>query len=202
MLFEYLTKRSGPMTVGAGQVGLFARSGPEVATPDIQFHLLTVSVDRPGESLHDFSGVTSSICQLRPESRGTIQIRSADPLESPAIRANYFSTETDRRTIVAGMRLARRIAETAPLADLIESEFIPGPDVQTDEEMIAAARQHANTIFHPVGTCKMGDDPLAVVDRSPWSTTGSRCTESRGCASPTVRLCRPWSRATPTRARS
>ncbi len=164
MLFEYLTKRSGPMTVGAGQVGLFARSGPEVATPDIQFHLLTVSIDKPGESLHDFSGFTSSICQLRPESRGTIRIRSADPLDKPAIRANYFSTETDRRVIVAGMRLARRIAETAPLADLIESEFIPGPDVQSDADMVAAARQHANTIFHPVGTCKMGDDPLAVVD--------------------------------------
>jgi choline dehydrogenase len=135
-----------------------------VATPDIQFHLLTVSVDRPGVSLHDFSGFTSSICQLRPESRGTIQIRSTDPMDKPAIRANYFSTETDRRVTVAGMRLARRIAETAPLAELIESEFIPGPDVQTDEEMVAAARQHATTIFHPVGTCKMGDDPLAVVD--------------------------------------
>ena len=164
MLFEYLTKRSGPMTVGAGQVGLFARSGPGVATPDLQFHFLTVSVERAGEAPHDFSGFTSSICQLRPESRGTIRIRSADPLESPAIRANYFSTETDRRVTVAGMRLARRIAETAPLAELIEAEFIPGPDVQTDEEMIAAARQHANTIFHPVGTCKMGGDPLAVVD--------------------------------------
>ena len=164
MLFEYLTKRSGPMTVGAGQVGLFARSGPEVATPDIQFHFMTVSVERPGEKLHDFSGFTSSICQLRPESRGTIQIRSADPMDKPAIRANYFSTETDRRVTVAGMRLARKIAETAPLSDLIESEFIPGPDVQSDEEMVAAARQHANTIFHPVGTCKMGDDPLAVVD--------------------------------------
>jgi choline dehydrogenase len=125
---------------------------------------MTVSVERPGGKLHDFSGFTSSICHLRPESRGTIQIRSADPLESPAIRANYFSTETDRRTIVAGMRLARRIAETAPLAELIESEFIPGPEVQSDAEMIAAARRHANTIFHPVGTCKMGDDPLAVVD--------------------------------------
>jgi len=164
MVFEYLTTRGGPMTVGAGQVGLFARSGPEVATPDIQFHFMTVSVEKPGEKLHDFSGFTSSICQLRPESRGTVQIRSADPFDKPAIRANYFSTETDRRTIVAGMRLARKISETAPLSDLIEAEFIPGPDVQTDEEMVAAARQHANTIFHPVGTCKMGGDPQAVVD--------------------------------------
>ena len=152
------------MTVGAGQVGLFARSGPEVATPDLQFHLLTVSADRAGGPLHPFPGFTSSVCQLRPESRGSVRIASADPLARPEIRANYLSTETDRRTIVAGMRLARRIAATPPLAGLIESEFIPGADVETDADMLAAVRQHASTIFHPVGTCKMGDDPLAVVD--------------------------------------
>ncbi len=161
---EYLLRRSGPMTVGAGQVGLFARSGPEVATPDLQFHLLTVSADRAGGPLHPFPGFTSSVCQLRPESRGSVRIASADPLARPEIRANYLSTETDRRTIVAGMRLARRIAATPPLAGLIESEFIPGVDVETDADMLAAVRQHASTIFHPVGTCKMGDDPLAVVD--------------------------------------
>ena len=161
---EYLVRRSGPLTVGAGQVGVFARSGPEVATPDLQFHLLTVSADKAGGPMHPFSGFTSSVCQLRPESRGTIRIASPDPLAAPEIRANYLSTETDRRMIVAGMKLARRIAATAPLSDLIESEFIPGEDVRSDDEMLAAARRHASTIFHPGGSCKRGGDPLAVVD--------------------------------------
>ena len=161
---EYLLRRSGPLTVGAGQVGLFARSAPEVATPDLQFHLLTVSADKAGGPMHPFSGFTSSVCHLRPESRGTIRIGTPDPLAAPEIRANYLSTETDRRAVVAGMKLARRIAATPPLADLIESEFIPGEDVRSDDEMLAAARRHASTIFHPVGSCKMGGDPLAVVD--------------------------------------
>ena len=161
---EYLLRRSGPLTVGAGQVGLFARSAPEVATPDLQFHLLTVSADKAGGPMHPFSGFTSSVCHLRPESRGTIRIGTPDPLAAPEIRANYLSTETDRRAVVAGMKLARRIAAAPPLADLIESEFIPGEDVRSDDEMLAAARRHASTIFHPVGSCKMGGDPLAVVD--------------------------------------
>ena len=161
---EYLLRRTGPLTVGAGQVGLFARSGPRVETPDLQFHLLTVSADKAGGPLHPFPGFTSTVCQLRPESRGTVRIVSPDPMARPEIRANYLGTETDRQTIVAGMKLARRIAAAPPLSGLIEAEVIPGADVETEADMLAAARRHAGTIFHPVGTCKMGQDPLAVVD--------------------------------------
>jgi len=161
---EYALKRTGPLTVGAGQAGLFARALPEAHTPDVQFHFITVSADKAGGKPHPFSGFTSTVCQLRPQSRGTIRIRSNDPFAKPEIRANYLSTDLDRRTTVAGMKLARRIATTPPLRDLIKREVIPGPQVRSNGEMLAAARRHGSTIFHPAGSCKMGADPLAVVD--------------------------------------
>ena len=125
---EWFLFRTGPLTVGAGHGGIFARTRPELATPDVQFHLILFSADRPGQPLHRFSGFTASVCQLRPESRGSVMIRSPDPEEHPTIVANYLATETDRRCIVDGLRLARRLAATEPLQPYIAEEIEPGPD--------------------------------------------------------------------------
>lgn len=163
---EWLLRRSGPMTIGAGQVGLFCRTRPELATPDIQFHMFPVSMDRPGGKFHDYPGITSSICQLRPESRGWIRLKSPDPRAHPAIQANYLATSGDQQTIVAGMKVARRIAAQAPLAPYIAEEMIPGAAHASDEALLAIARRNGTTIFHPTSTCRMGPegDALAVVD--------------------------------------
>jgi choline dehydrogenase len=161
---QYALFRSGPLTISAGQVGLFARTRPELATPDIQFHFIPFSADKPGQSLHRFPAVTASICQLRPESRGEIMIRSADPREHPAIRPNYLDSETDRRTIVEGMKLNRRISRAPAFAKYLKLEREPGEDRQTDDELLQFARERGNTIFHPTSTCRMGPDDRAVVD--------------------------------------
>jgi len=164
---RYAMSRSGPMTISAGQVGVFARSRPELDTPDIQFHFMPLSTETHTSGavgLHDFPGFTASVCQLRPESRGTIMIASPDPARAPLIRANYLATEGDRRTMVAGLELARRIAATAALAPYIASEYRPGPEVTDKAALLDYIRETGSTIFHPAGTCKMGDDPMAVVD--------------------------------------
>ena len=165
---EWLVKRSGPLTVGAGQVGLFARSRPELATPDLQFHVYPCSFERPGidELPHDWPGLTASVCQLRPESRGSVMIKSPDPAQHPAIRANYLSARADRECIVAGFRLARRVNAAPALAPYVAGEYLPGPNLQSDDELLGFARERGTTIFHPAGTCKMGPDPMAVVDRT------------------------------------
>lgn len=164
--WEWLTRSSGPMTIGAGQVGVFCRTRPELATPDVQFHMFPVSMDKPGGNFHPYPGFTSSVCQLRPESRGWIRLKSPDPRVHPAIFANYLATAGDQRTIVDGMRVARRIAAQAPLAPFIAEETIPGPAHASDEDLLAVARRNGTTIFHPTSTCRMGPagDPLAVVD--------------------------------------
>lgn len=161
---QYLLFRSGPMTLAASQVAIFTRSEPGLNRPDIQFHMQPLSADKPGDGPHPFSAFTASVCQLRPESRGRIHITSPDPLIHPAIRPNYLSSALDRRIAVAGIKMARRIAATPPLASHVIEEYIPGPDYQTDAELLEAARRYSQTIYHPVGTCKMGSDPLAVVD--------------------------------------
>jgi choline dehydrogenase len=163
---EWFVFRTGPLTVGAGQGGIFARTRPELATPDVQFHIILFSADRPGQPLHPFSGFTASVCQLRPESRGTVMIRAPDPEAHPAIAANYLATETDRRAIIDGLRLARRLAATEPLRPYIAEELEPGPDQTTDEGLLAHARARGSTIFHPSGSCMMGPaaNPMAVVD--------------------------------------
>jgi choline dehydrogenase len=164
---EWLLSRSGPLGIGINQGGLFTRVLPESATPDIQFHIATLSADMAGGQVHDFSGMTLSVCQLRPESTGTIRLGGPDPLLAPRIHANYLSTETDRRCAVAGIKFARRIAATPPLADLIESEFIPGrANAGGDDDLLAFARQHGATIFHPAGTCRMAppSETHGVVD--------------------------------------
>lgn len=161
---DYLLHRRGALTISAGQAGVFARTRPELENPDIQIHFMTLSTDQPGKSLHDFSGFTSSVCQLRPESRGNVRIDRPDPAAHPRIVANYLSAEADRRTVVEAIRLNRRILSAPSMAQLVAEERMPGADLRSDDELLEFARQHGGSIFHPVGTCKMGIDPLAVVD--------------------------------------
>jgi choline dehydrogenase len=168
MGLEWLVHRRGPLTIGAGQGGIFARTRPELATPDIQFHIILFSADKPGQPLHRFSGFTASVCQLRPESRGSVLISARDPHTHPAISANYLATEADRQCIVAGLQLARRLARTRALAPYIAEELEPGPGRVTDADMLAYARARGGTIFHPTSSCMMGpaSNPMAVVDAS------------------------------------
>jgi choline dehydrogenase len=163
---EYILFRTGPMSMGASQLCIFARSSPDVTTPDIQFHIQPLSADSPGEGLHPFSAFTASVCQLRPESRGRIVPRSADPGAPPAIHPNYLATTTDQRVIVEGVKLSRRLVATQALAPYVRAERDPGPEVQGDEQLLQWVRDTAQTIYHPVGTCKMGlgGDARAVVD--------------------------------------
>jgi len=161
---QYMLSRTGPLTLAASQVAIFTRSSPEVERPDIQFHMQPLSADKPGEGAHPFSAFTSSVCQLRPWSRGHIEIRSADPLAYPAIHANYLGDERDHAVVIGGVKVARRIAEAPALKPHIISEFVPGAQYQSDAELLDAARRYSQSIYHPAGTCKMGTDEEAVVD--------------------------------------
>lgn len=161
---KYILTRSGPLTLAASQVTAFTQSREGVKRPDIQFHMQPLSADKPGDGVHTFSAFTTSVCQLRPYSRGAVEIRSSDPQQYPAIYPNYLSDERDCQVAVDGIKVARRIAAAAALAKHIDSEFVPGAQYQTDEELLEAARKHSQTIYHPVGTCKMGRDNMAVVD--------------------------------------
>ncbi|WP_321896440.1 choline dehydrogenase [Paraburkholderia heleia] len=161
---QYALWRTGPLTLAASQVAVFTRSSPAVERPDIQFHMQPLSADKPGQGAHPFSAFTASVCQLRPHSRGSVEIRSADPLQYPAIRANYLSDPRDHPVVIGGIRVARRIAAAPSLAPHIVSEFVPGERYQSDAELLDAARQFSQSIYHPAGTCKMGRDATAVVD--------------------------------------
>jgi choline dehydrogenase len=164
---EYGLTRSGPMAIGINQGGIFARAVAGAVVPDVQFHVATLSSDMAGSPTHPFSGFTMSVCQLRPESRGSVRIQSIDPLEPPAMQPNYLSTTNDRATLIAGIRLARRLAATRSLAPYVKTEYRPGPAAQSDDDLLEFAKNTGGTIFHPSGTCKMGDierDSLAVVD--------------------------------------
>jgi choline dehydrogenase len=166
MGMNYVLTRTGPMAVGINQGGMFARTDPALARPNVQFHLATLSSDMAGSPVHTFSGFTMSVCQLNPESRGHIRPKSPDPLAAPAIQPNYLSTPRDRATLVAGIRLARRLAATRALAPYVAGEYRPGPQAISDDDLLEFARSRGATIFHPAGTCKMGpaSDALAVVD--------------------------------------
>ena len=166
IFFEYALFRTGPMTMAASLATGFMRTDARLETPDIQFHVQPWSADSPGEGVHPFSAFTMSVCQLRPESRGEIRLRSADPAAHPAIRPNYLATETDRQTVVAGIKVARRIAEKSPLREKIAVEYRPGPEVAAndDDGLLEWARNSATTIYHPTGTCRMGLDGEAVLD--------------------------------------
>ena len=163
---RYVLTRTGPMAVGINQGGAFARTDPALRRPDVQFHFATLSSDMAGSPVHAFPGFTMSVCQLRPESRGFVRVKSPDPLAAPAMQANYLSTPNDRATLVAGIRLARRVAATRALSPYVAGEYLPGPEAVTDDDLLEFARAKGATIFHPSGTCKMGpaSDPLAVVD--------------------------------------
>jgi choline dehydrogenase len=164
MAIEWLLRRSGPLAIGINQGGLFTRVLPESQTPDIQFHVATLSADIAGGKVHDFSGFTLSVCQLRPESTGTIALASADPFAAPKIHANYLATDADRCCTIAAIAFARRLSATAPLSDYVAAEILPGPNCTDDASLLAFARKHGTTIFHPVGTCRMGSDDDAKVD--------------------------------------
>jgi choline dehydrogenase len=161
---DYVLQRRGILTIGAGVAGAFARSRPDVDLPDVQFHFMPLSADRPGQGLHKFSGVTLSVCQLRPVSRGKLAIRNGDPKAHPGIVSNYLASETDRRVLLDGMKLVRRTVSQPAFARHVVREHLPGPEALTDEALMAYARSYATTVFHPVGTCKMGSDAKAVVD--------------------------------------
>jgi choline dehydrogenase len=161
---RWLVRRTGPLAVGINQGGLFTRVLPDSKTPDIQFHFATLSAELAGAKPHRWSGCTFSVCQLRPQSRGTVAIKSRDPLDPPAMQPNYLAAELDRRTAVAAIRFARRLARAAPLAPYLGEEYRPGDAAQSDDELLEFARGHGATIFHPSGTCRMGLDPMAVVD--------------------------------------
>ena len=163
---DYVLHRRGPMAVGINQGGIFARARPHATRPDVQFHFATLSSDMAGSPVHTFSGFTMSVCQLRPTSRGHVRIKSTDPEAAPAMQPNYLSTEEDRATIVAGIRLARKLAQSKAMRPYVESEYRPGADARSDDELLEFAKNTGGTIFHPSGTTKMGpaSDPLAVVD--------------------------------------
>lgn len=161
---EYLVNRSGPMSMAPSQLGAFAKSDPSLETPNLEYHVQPLSLDKFGEPLHPFDAFTASVCNLRPDSRGSLRLKSADPSKAPAIAPNYLSTVSDQRIAAEAIRLTRRIVSQEPVARFMAEEFLPGTEYQSDEELVVAAGKVGTTIFHPVGTAKMGSDPMAVVD--------------------------------------
>ncbi|HLZ83409.1 MAG TPA: GMC family oxidoreductase N-terminal domain-containing protein [Caulobacteraceae bacterium] len=166
MALEYALTRRGPMSMAPSQMGAFARSSADQATPNLQFHVQPLSLDRFGEPLHRFAAITISVANLRPTSRGSIHAAGPHPAAPPVIQPNYLSTPEDERVAVASLRLVRRIVAQPPLRRFSPQEHRPGAAATTDAELLAAARALGTTIFHPVGTAKMGlpSDPLAVLD--------------------------------------
>lgn len=164
MGLEYFLLKRGPLTMAPSQLGAFAKSDPARETPNLEYHVQPLSLNKFGEPPHPFPAFTASVCNLRPESRGFIRIRSRDPAAHPAIKPNYLSAAADRQVAADAMRLTRRICAAPALARFAPEEFMPGPQAQTDAELARAAGDVGTTIFHPVGTCKMGQDEMAVVD--------------------------------------
>jgi choline dehydrogenase len=184
--FNYFLFKRGPMVVAAGYAAAFIRTRPELKRPDAQIYFINFSSARRGGVLHPHSGFTCAVSQLQVESRGSVHIKSADPKAPPAIRYNYLATDNDRRMMVEGLKFARRICTTKPLADYAEEEFQPGAKVKSDEDWLAYCRDYGETVFHPTSTCRMGTvvdeklrvkgiDGLRVVDASvmPAVTSGN-----------------------------
>jgi choline dehydrogenase len=161
---RYLLSRKGLLTIGAGYAGAFLRTRPESATPDVQLHFLIFSADAAGATLHPFSGFMASVCQLRPESRGFVRIKSREPGQAPAIQPRYLSARADCDCVVDGMKLLRRVMGQAVMQKYIAEEYAPGAHVASDTELLAYARDTGTTVYHPTSTCRMGADPNAVVD--------------------------------------
>ena len=164
MGLNYVFFRRGPLTMAPSQFGAFAKSDASRETPNLEYHIQPLSLDKFGDPLHDFPAFTASVCNLRPDSRGSVRIKSPDPREYPAIAPNYMSTESDRLVAVDAIKLTRRIAAAEALARFEPEEFLPGAEVRSDAEMAQAAGDIGTTIFHPVGTCRMGAGEEAVVD--------------------------------------
>lgn len=163
---KYLFGRRGPLTVSAGYAGAFARTRPKLTRPDVQFYFINFSASKAGENLHPFSAFTCSMCPLRPQARGSVRIRSADPRDAPAIRYNFLATEDDRNTAVAGLKLLRRLVRSPAMQQYVEAEETPGERVQSDADWLAYCREAGGTVYHPVATCRMGSDARAVTDAS------------------------------------
>jgi choline dehydrogenase len=165
MAWDWLRHGRGPLTIGAGQVGgaacsRYARGG----RPDIQFNVMPLSVDKPGDPLHRFSGFTASMWQCHPESRGRLAIRSADPLAPPLIWPNYLAAELDRQVAVAGVEMLRDIYRQPAFRNLWDEEVLPGRSARSAADLLRFVREKGATVFHPVGTCRMGTDETSVVD--------------------------------------
>jgi choline dehydrogenase len=166
MGLDYAVRRRGPMTMAPSQLGIFAKTSKDYATANVEFHVQPLSLDRFGEPLHAFPAITLSVCNLRPASRGSVHAQSSDPIAAPEIKPNYLSEAEDLRVATASLKLARQIAFARPLAKYQPEELLPGAGRASDEDLATAAGDIGTTIFHPVGTAKMGaeDDPNAVVD--------------------------------------
>lgn len=164
MALEYFLKKTGPLTMPPSQLGAFARSDGSQQSANIEWHVQPLSLDKFGEPLHKFDAITPSVCNLRPTSRGHVRVRSPDTAIAPAITLNYLSSESDQDVAVAGLRFTRQIMAAPALAAYQPTEWLPGAELESDEQLREAARELGTTIFHPVGTCKMGNDATAVVD--------------------------------------
>jgi choline dehydrogenase len=163
---EYVLKRSGPMSMAPSQLGAFAYSSPEQTRANLEYHVQPLSLEKFGEPLHQFNAFTASVCNLRPTSRGSVHIDSPEVNSAPIINPNYLSTEEDRRVAIDSLKLTRKIITSPAFKQYTPQEYKPGNQFQNDEQLIEAAGNIGTTIFHPVGTCKMGrtDDPMAVLD--------------------------------------
>jgi choline dehydrogenase len=164
MGLRYVLLRRGPLTVSAGYAGAFVRTRPDLSRPDVQLYLINFSTDKMGTTLHPFSGFTVSMSPLRPESRGFVRIRSADPRAAPAIQYNYLTTANDRRTAIDGLKAIRALMQASAMNPFILAEHAPGDGVRTDDAWLDYARRVGGTVYHPTSTCRMGQDDLAVVD--------------------------------------
>ncbi|OLF54581.1 GMC family oxidoreductase [Pseudomonas chlororaphis] len=216
MGLRYLYDRSGPLSMAPSQLGAFARSGPEQPSANLEYHVQPLSLERFGEPLHAFPAFTASVCDLRPHSRGRVEIRSADPQAAPLIQPNYLSHPQDLKVAADAIRLTRRIVAAPALQAFKPSEYLPGAELRSDEQLHEAAARIGTTIFHPVGTCRMGQGPDAVVDAElrvhgipglriadasimPYITSGNTCSPTLMIAekaaelmlAPTTRSCLP-----------
>ena len=161
---QYALFRTGPLTLSASQVYIFTNTSLDGSRPNIQFHMQPLSADKPGDGVHPFSAFTMSICNLRPQSRGEVTINSKNPEDLPKIIPNYLSTESDQKIAIDSIKVARKIANASPLKQHILDEFVPGGSLVSDEDLLEAAKNNSQSIYHPVGTCKMGNDKDSVVD--------------------------------------
>ena len=175
MGLQYLTMRSGPMTMPPSTLGAFAKSDPALASPNLEWHVQPLSLAKFGEPLHRFGAITPSVCNLRPTSRGHVRIAGADPLSYPKVSCNYLSTDADRQIAVRGLRMTRQIMASPSLARYHPEEMLPGPELVSDNDLQRAASELGTTIFHPVGTCAMGAFDVRGLPRSPATVLDTDC---------------------------